>query len=65
MCVIISMGKSLAKVHDFKCSIRMLQQIFSEILKALNISIRKRKYIVICNQQSFLKKIKTDIKLSD
>ena len=43
----------------------MLQQIFSEILKALNISIRKRK--MYRNLQSTVseKKNKTDIKLSD
>ena len=45
----------------------MLQQMFSEILKALNISIQKRK--VYCNLQSTVssgkKKNKTDIKLSD
>ena len=42
-------GKRLVKVHDLDCdAIRMLQQTFSEILNALNISIQERK----CNLQS-------------
>ena len=42
-------GELLVKVNDLDCdAIRMLQQIFSEILNALNISIQERK----CNLQS-------------
>ena len=42
----------------------MLEQIFSETLKALIISIQyeREKCIVICNQQSLKKINKTDIK---
>ena len=35
-------GKRLVKVHDLDCdAIRLLQQIFSEIVNALNMSIEK------------------------
>ena len=42
--LIIIKGKRLVKVHDLDCdAIRMLQQIFLEIVNALNVSIQERK----------------------
>ena len=49
--LIIIKGERLVKVDDLDCdAIRMLQQIFSEILNALNISVQERK----CNLQSMV-----------
>ena len=58
MCVVLSNSERnliiikeerLVKVDDLDCdAIRMLQQIFSEILNALNVSVQERK----CNLQS-------------
>ena len=46
--LIIIEGERPVKVDDLDCdAIRMLQQIFSEVLNALNISLQERK----CNLQ--------------
>ena len=47
--LIIIKGERLVKLDDLDCdAIRMLQQIVSEILNALNVSVQERK----CNLQS-------------